>query len=157
MIHHLSLAARNPQRVAETIAALWRGTALPFPPVATGSWVAMAGDARSTTIEVYPCGTEIVPGEGDADAGSRTNPSPPQYVASHAAIASPLSREEIFALAAREGCLAKYRKRGGRFGVIEFWLEDSFMLEVMTAEMQAEYTGFMTPDTWRAALAAGRR
>jgi hypothetical protein len=156
MIHHLSLAARHPQRVAETIAALWRGTALPFPPVATGSWVAFAGDARSTTIEVYPYGTEIIPAAGDADAGARTNPSPSPYGATHAAIASPLTREEILALAQRAGCLAKYRKRGGRFGVIEFWLEDSFMLEVMTAEMQAEYVGFMTPDTWRSALAAPR-
>ena len=157
MIHHLSLAAKEPQRVAETIAALWRGTAMPFPPVGAGSWVAFAGDARSTTIEVYPYGTEILPSEGDADAGARTNPSPSRYGATHAAIASPLPREEIFALAARAGCLAKYRKRGGRFGVIEFWLEDSFMLEVMTAEMQAEYVGFMTPGTWSAVLAAAPR
>src|SRR5262249_52671050 len=114
-------------------------------------------DARSTTVEVYPIGTEIVPTAGDADAGARTNPSAPRYGATHAAIASPLTREEIFALAAREDCLAKYRKRGGGFGVIEFWLEDSFMLEVLTAEMQAEYTGFMTPETWRAVLAAAPR
>jgi hypothetical protein len=26
----------------------------------------------------------------------------------------------------RSGKLAKYRKRGGRFGVIEFWVENAF-------------------------------
>jgi hypothetical protein len=39
--------------------------------------------------------------------------------------------------------------------VIEFWLEDGVMLEVLTADMQAEYLAFMKPQTWRAVLAAG--
>jgi hypothetical protein len=33
------------------IAELWRGKAYPFPPVAKGSWVAMACDDRHSTIE----------------------------------------------------------------------------------------------------------
>lgn len=144
MIHHMSLAARDPQRVATAIAALWNGEARPFPPVAKGSWVAMARDERGTTIEVYPLGTEFHPAAGDADGEVWANPDAPRYGPSHAAVASPLSVEEIMALAAREGWTAKFRKRGGIFGVIEFWLEDCFMLEVLTPEMQAEYVGFMT-------------
>ena len=31
------------------------------------------------------------------------------------------------------------------------------MLEVMTPEMQAEYTGFMSPEAWRELLALGRQ
>lgn len=155
MIHHLSFAAREPQRVAEAIAALWGGEAFPFPPVAQGSWVAIAGDDRGTTIEVYPAGAELHPAEGDADSFAVMSPEPARHVATHAAIASPLAAEQIFALAEREGWLAKYRKRGGIFGVIEFWVENLFLLEVLTPEMQAEYTGFMSPDAWRALLAAG--
>jgi hypothetical protein len=153
MIHHFSFAAKEPQRAATAIAALWRGCALPFPPVAKGSWVAFADDARNTTIEVYPYGTEFHPGEGDADAVGEPSRQPRAFSASHAAVASPLTREEIFALAEREGWLAKYRKRGGVFGVIELWIENSFMIEVLTDEMQAEYLSFMKPDNWRAALA----
>ncbi|MBI1197590.1 MAG: hypothetical protein GC203_06995 [Phenylobacterium sp.] len=155
MIFHLSIAARDPRHVASVIAELWGGEALPFPPVAQGSWVAMAGDERGTTMEVYPAGAELRPAEGDADATAAMNPSPARHVATHAAIASPLSAEAVQAIAAREGWLSKYRKRGGVFGVIEFWLENAVMLEVLTPEMQQEYTGFMSPDAWRAMLAAG--
>jgi hypothetical protein len=144
MIHHMSLAARDPQRVASAIARLWRGEARPFPPVAKGSWVAMAGDDRGTTMEVYPLGTEFRPAEGDADGKVCANPNPPRYGPGHAAVASSLGMDEVMALAAQEGWTARYRKRGGLFGVIEFWLEDSFMLEVLTPEMQAEYLAFMT-------------
>ena len=155
MIHHFSFAAREPQRAAEAIAALWGGEAFPFPPVAEGSWVAISGDPRGTTIEVYPAGAELQPAEGDADAVAVMNDRPAQYVATHAAIASPLSEEEIYAMAARQGWLAKYCKRGGIFGVIECWVENAFLLEVMTPQMQREYTDFMSPEAWRTLLAAG--
>jgi hypothetical protein len=155
MIHHISFAARQPQRVAEAIAALWGGEAFPFPPVAEGSWVAIAGDAHGTTMEVYPAGAELRPAPGDADAAAFMQAEPRRYTATHAAIASPLSAEAVHALAAREGWLAKDCRRGGKFGVIEFWVENAFLLEVLTPEMQREYTDFMSPDAWRAVLAQG--
>jgi len=139
MIHHMSIAARNPQHVASVIAEFWRGQAMPFPPVAEGSWVAVAFDDRNTLIEVYPHGAELHPADGDADAVAVMNPQVSGFTASHAAIASPLEEAEIFAIAEREGWLAKYRKRGGQFGVIELWLENSTMIEVLTPKMQAEY------------------
>lgn len=155
MIHHISFAAREPQVVAAAVAELWGGEAFPFPPVATGSWVAISGDARGTTMEIYPWGAELRPAPGDADGVAVMSDSPPQHVASHAAIATSLDQAAVFALAARHGWTAKYRKRGGKFGVIELWVENSFLLEVMTPEMQREYTGFMSPAAWRALLAAG--
>lgn len=155
MIFHLSFAAREPQRAAEAVAELWGGEAFPFPPVAQGSWVAISGDERGTTMEIYPLGAALHPAEGDADSIAVMAAEPPGYVATHAAVATPLSAEEVHALAARHGWLTKYRKRGGIFGVIEFWVENTFLLEVLTPEMQAEYTGFMSPDAWRAMLAAG--
>ena len=157
MIHHLSIAARDPKRAATVIAELWNGEAFPFPPVAKGSWVAMAGDDRNTTIEVYPLGAELIPVDGDHDSEARMNPAASGVTPTHAAIATPLSQDEVVAIAKREGWTVKYRKRGGIFGVIEFWIENSFMLEVMTPEMQREYTGFMSPAAWRQLLAAGAR
>src|SRR4051794_3589769 len=62
---------------------------LPFPPVGKGSWVAMAGDARNSTIEVYPRGTELHETPGDMEGevrigtGRRNGPF-------HAAVATPL-------------------------------------------------------------------
>jgi hypothetical protein len=60
-------------------------------------------------------------------------------------VASPLEEAEVFAIAQREGWMAKYRKRGGLFGVIELWLENRQMMEVLTAEMQREYLAAKPP------------
>ena len=55
----------------------------------------------------------------------------------------------VHAIAEREGWLAKYRKRGGKFGVIEFWIEGTRMIEVLTPAMQGEYLGAMTAENWK--------
>ena len=139
MIFHLSIAADDPARVARVIAELWGGKARIFPPVAQGSAVAISGDANGTSFEIYPRGCELVPGEGDADAVATINAQAPRLTATHAAIGTQLSPDAVFAIAAREGWIAKYRKRGGFFGVIELWLENATLIEVLTPEMQAEY------------------
>lgn len=153
MLFHLSIAAHDPQHVAQVIAEFWRGEAFPFPPVTPGSWIALAGDDRGTAIEVYPIDTVLREEEGDADAtGERCGQA--SFTATHAAIATPLSESEVMVIAARENWPAKYRKRGGAFGVIELWIEGRQMVELLTAEMQAEYLATMTVDNYRAMLRA---
>jgi hypothetical protein len=61
----------------------------------------------------------------------------------HGAIATGLDRDAVLAIAAREAWPAKYRKRGGMFGVIELWIEGRQMMEVLTPEMQSEYLAVM--------------
>src|SRR5437879_3582326 len=60
MIHHLSIAARDPKRAAETLAELMGGTAVPFPPN-PGSYFALQLDNHGSGVEVYPAGTELEP------------------------------------------------------------------------------------------------
>ena len=151
MIFHVSIDADQPRHVAEVLAEIWGGQATPFPPVVAGSWVAMAGDERNTTIEVYPRGTELMPAEGDADSYGIIG-APDRHSATHIAIATRLDREAVYAIAQREGWPVKYRKRGGAFGVIEFWIEGSRMIEILTPEMQNEYLGAMTVENWNGLL-----
>lgn len=151
MLFHISVPADDPARVAAVIAELWRGESLPFPPIA-GAHVAFAGDDRASAIEVYPRETVLEP---DADGGgvrARMAPTPAYRGACHAAIASPLSVEAISAIARREGWTCNVQSRGGVFRVVEFWLENAFMLEIMTADMQAEYVARITPANWRKML-----
>ena len=155
MIFHLSIDANDPRHVAEVLAELLGGEALPFPPVSEGSWVAMAGDERGTTVEIYPAGTDLVIGEGDSDAVGLPGQTG-RLTATHFAMATNCTVDEVLAIAAREGWPAKYCKRGGIFGVIEFWIEGTRMIEVMTAEMQHEYLSAMTIANWKAMLAQGR-
>jgi hypothetical protein len=151
MLFHVSIEADDPQHVAEVIAEFWGGEALPFPSVIDGSWVALAGDERSTLVEVYPRGTELHPTAGDAvgvlSAHRRHNPV-------HIAIATKLNSELVFAICKREGWEAKYCKRGGAFGVIEIFMEGCQMIEVLTPEMQQEYLDAITIPNWKAMLAA---
>lgn len=154
MLFHLSIAAREPRHVAEVIAELWQGEVFPFPPVSDDGWIAIAGDDRGTALEVYPLGTTLREAAGDADAYGEPAAGD-GFTATHAAIATMLDQAAVLAIAAREGWPAKYRKRGGQFGVIELWIEGRQMMEVLTPEMQAEYLASMKPEGWRRMLAAG--
>ncbi len=151
MLFHISMAARRPQQVARLIAELWGGRAYPFPAVAEGSWIAMAGDERGSAIEVYPIGTELHEGEGGAGASSRPGrPAPNGPV--HAAIATELAMGDVKGIARRFGAPAKVCSRGP-FRVIEIWVEGCFMIEVLTPEMQAEYQSSFSFDGYERYLA----
>lgn len=151
MLFHVSIAAHDPQHVAEVIAELWGGDALFFPPVSDNGWIVLAGDERRTAMEVYPIDTVLREAEGDADAYGEPSGNG-AYTATHAAIGTDLSQDAVMAIATREGWPAKYRNRGGMFGVIEMWIEGRQMIEVLTSEMQSEYRMSMSAENWRAML-----
>ena len=153
MLFHVSNEADNPRHVATELADILGGEAAPFPPVGEGSWVALAGDDRGTMIEVYPRGTEMhmAPGEEDA-VGIRREKR--RHGPTHIAIATKLDMPDIFLLANREGWAVKYCRRGGQFGVIELWVENCLLVEVLTPEMQREYLDSVTIPNWRNMVAA---
>lgn len=153
MLFHISMAAERPEQAARLVAELWGGRAYPFPPVAEGSWIAMAGDERGSAIEVYPLGTELHEGEGEAPvrpAAGRPSPNGPVHVA----IATGLGVDEVRAIAKRFGAPAKVCVRGP-FRVVELWVEGRFMIEVLTPDMQAEYLANFHPAGYERFLAAG--
>ncbi len=87
---------------------------------------------------MYPLGTELIPGEGYSPPQFRHNPAASPFGATHAALSIQRTKEEIFALAGREGWRALELSRG-QFRVIELWIENQVMLELMTEEMAQEY------------------
>jgi len=137
MIHHISIPAENPLHVARTLVELFGGSLTQFGPY-RNSYIAWAEDAHGTAIEVFPLGTEMYPGPGEGQANFRHNADASGFVATHAAVSVPCKKEEIFSLAQREGWRAVELSRGS-FHVIEFWLENRVMLELLTAEMATEY------------------
>ena len=137
MIHHLSIPATNPLHVTSVLVELFGGVLTRFGPY-RDSYIAWAGDDYGTAIEVYPVGTEMFPDAGGGQANFRHNVSASPFVATHAAVSVSRSKEEILSLAQREGWRAIELSRGS-FRVIEFWIENHVMLEVMTEEMAQEY------------------
>jgi hypothetical protein len=146
MIFHASIPADDPQRVAEVIAEIWQGEAFRFPPW-PGAFVAMAGDERGSTLEVYPRAQTIAPGAGVPQP--RHDPAPIRTSCFHLAIATALTPKEIFAIGEREGWQTQRCSRGGLFEVVELWLENSLLAEVLSPEMQHDYRTKVNLETWR--------
>ena len=137
MIHHLSLPARDPKHVAQVLTELFGGTLTGFGPY-RNSFIAWMGDEHGTAVEVYPTGTEMLPDQGSGQANFRHFETGSPYSATHAALSVDADRAEIFALAQREGWRAIELSRGSN-NVIEFWIENAVMLELMTPEMTRDY------------------
>jgi hypothetical protein len=151
MLFHLSIEADDPRRVAEALAQIWGGEAFPFPPVGVGSWVALAGDEFGSMIEVYARGTELQEGGGGEGAfGVQT--APRRNGATHFAMGTSLSAEQVLTIASDNGWSAKYCRRADRFGLIEVWIDGCLMVEVLTKAMQREYLEAITIDGWRSML-----
>jgi hypothetical protein len=162
MINHISIGAHNPEKVANIIAELWGGYAFPFPP-SPGGWVALADDGRGTMVEIVPAHVQLVPGTGFPEEQGFTQQTITDHFEAtfvpdneltlfgsvHLNINSPLTEEAIKAIAKREGwrCFTANRGRG-LFQLIEFWIEDRFLLEVNTPEMTARYQDLVTAENY---------
>ena len=146
MIHHVSIPARDPRRVAEVLAEVMGGKCLPFGPL-EGAFMAAAGDPHGTMIEVYPEEATLdIPAADDQVVFGKQ--APPRSWPFHLLLSVPKSREEVEAIGAREGWRAKTFARGfpGQkpfFHLIEFWVENRVMVEVAPPEMAAEYETFL--------------
>lgn len=139
MIFHASIPADDPERVARVLGEVLGGDSVPFHSIA-GSFMARGSDEYHTSIEVYPRQRVSMPGEGDDEqARSVILERPPQYGCFHLAVGTPLSVEQVLEIGRREGWRTKYFSRHGAFDVIEFWVENSLMIELLTESMQRKY------------------
>jgi hypothetical protein len=165
MINHISIAVQEPKKVANVLAEIWDGAVYPFPP-APGSFFVVANDRKGTAVEITPAGTVIVPGEGlpdenDLEAATEEfegrfvkSDLVPRYVATHLNINTRKSIEEIRAIGKREGWRVMVANRGeGLFQLIELWVENTFMLEVMTPAQTERYIEITSPEFMERAFA----
>lgn len=147
MIHHVSIPAREPRHVAEVLAEVMGGHCVPFGPL-EGAYMATSGDEHGTMIEVYPDRATLDIPSNDDQVVFGDNTAPPRTWPFHLLLSVSKEREEIEAIGAREGWRAKTFGRGMKghepfFHVIEFWLENRLMIEVVSPEMAREYEGFL--------------
>ena len=91
MIHHLSIAARDPKHVAGVLAEFMGGVAVPFPPN-PGSFFALQLDEHGSGVEVYPAGTELRPGGSDGGGFVKKPAAERGYGPTHLRSASPARR-----------------------------------------------------------------
>jgi len=155
MIHHISISARDPRHVAGVIAELMGGRAFPFPGAIPDSFIAVTGDKHGTMIEVYPADMTLEP-----DGTPKRKPGRvPQRGPFHALLSVPLERAEIERIGNREGWTTRFCGRGAPgqkplFHLVEVWVEDHFMLEVVPQSMVGDYEKLIQFDVIGTMMAA---
>jgi hypothetical protein len=147
MLFHASIAAADPKRVAGVVAELWGGKIFPFSPGVGNSWMVIADDGRGTGLEVYPHGHLL---RQTPEPGAPLKTDLPLESATHIALGTILSREEVFAIGKREGwnTFDKRRVAGGGFNVIEMWAENTQMFEVLPKTALEEYLQSTRSQSW---------
>lgn len=148
MIHHISIPVINPHQVAQVLAELLRGRVEAFEPN-PNFFIVLAGDEYGTAVEVYPIGSEIIPGQNEQQASFRQNVCPTAFMGVHAAISVPTGLEQIKQIGEREGWRVLPCNRDGLFDVVEFWIENRLMLELLTPEIKAKYLHVTNPIHWK--------
>ncbi|WP_174296328.1 hypothetical protein [Sphingomonas bacterium] len=150
MIHHLSIAVKNPEHVAGVLTKLMGGWSRPFR-MYPGSYQAFQLDDNGTQIEIYPAGLEIQPVSDRPGGLTPGTPRDPAYGPTHFALSVRHSEEEVYAIMAAEDWLCRRNDRA-EFPVIEVWIENAMMFEVLPPDFAAKYLE-VTQQTKREVLA----
>jgi hypothetical protein len=148
MILHASVVADEPRKTAETLARLLGGIALPLGP-GEGTWSAIGPDPIGNLVSVLERGSEFhrTGEQVDTRMGARV-----RHSAYHLLIETRLSEAEVLNLAAERECHALKAKHGA-FDVIEFWIDDCLLIEVVTPDMGRDYRELIESDELRQRLA----
>ena len=141
-IHHFTVPARDPQRVAQVLAELLGARVVPIPHP-RGTLLVYADDADGTAIEVWPA--TLRGGVGEHELELRDLPLPEAWP-HHAYVSSDAcDADSILAVFAREGWRAEKVRNGPPgfgFSLVRAWIEDYAAIEIVGAEMRAEYERF---------------
>ncbi len=141
MIHHLSVAAHDPKGVAEFFAELLDGVSVDFPPN-PGSYMAFARDGNGTGVEVYPAGSLMTPNAEQGAIFARRPAQAPERSATHFALSVSRDAAEVAAMARARGWDCFTCDRGGHFHVVEIWVENAWLVEILPPSFAEEYLGF---------------
>ena len=136
MIHHISLPAIDPEKTAQILQKIFSGKITDFSPV-NGAYMLWFGDDFGSALEIYPAEVTLRPGNPTSPCRFKHKGSS-HFSAVHAAISCKLSTKEILAIAEESNWHAAEFRRGS-FSVVEFWIDNHFMLELLTPKMTKEY------------------
>lgn len=144
MIHHISIDAYNPLRVASVLAEILNGKVYKF--LIPGSYTVMPFDNYGTAVAVFKQGDVWAPSI-DTEPAQVIQTVPTDLVAIHAAISVPSTQQQIEQIGQREGWHILTRKQGDApFSVVEFWLENRLLMEFLPPEFEIQYLQAMQPE-----------
>ena len=148
-IHHFTVPAHDPKRVANLLAEVLGARVVPMPHP-HGSLLVYAGDSDGSAIEVWPAGTRGVVGSQHLELGNL--PLPEAWPHHGYVTTDACDAETILAAFARQGWRAELVHNGppnGGFSLVRAWIENHTTIEIGGREMRAEYERFFREATAR--------
>ncbi|HKP55835.1 MAG TPA: hypothetical protein VJV78_03915 [Polyangiales bacterium] len=141
-IHHFTLPARNPARVAGVLAELLGGRVIPIPHP-RDTLLVYAGDSDGTAIEIWPAGVRIDASGRDLEI---TDLPLPEAWPHHGYITSDgCDPDRVLEVFAREGWKAEKVRNGpphAGFSLVRGLIENHTGIEIGGREMREEYERF---------------
>ena len=146
-IAHASIPADDPKKVAEVLADIFQGEALPFPPAGKDAWMAWSGDG-AIELEISKRGLVMTYGEEEAEW--QPDGITRRLTETHLAICVERLASEVIAIAKAAGWPVRHCDRGnGVFQLTEVWVEGAFVIEVMDPAQTAHYRKVVTLENWK--------
>lgn len=146
-IHHFTIPAHDPKRVAGVLAELLGARVVPMPHP-HDSLLVYAGDTDGSAIEVWPAATRGAVGGHDLEL---SNLPLPEAWPHHAYVTTDVcDADAILAAFTREGWKAERVYNGppnGGFGLVRCWIENHAPIEIGGREMREEYERFFREAT----------
>jgi len=143
MIHHVSIEADDPMKVATVIAKLMGGRAhkgFPF----KHSCSAFSGDEYGTMFECWQRGKVVaIPKSGAGQFELKDSDALQKYQPFHTALSVKLEDDEVMAIAKEAGWETAVRSNGA-FSVVEVWIGNRLLLEVLSPTQAENYLRAMT-------------
>jgi hypothetical protein len=145
MIHHISIDAQDPLKVASVLAEILNGKVYDF--FIPGSALVIPFDKYGTHIVVFKLGDVWAPG-ADAEAAKVLSADSAHLVSSHAAMSVTTDHSHIEKIGKREGWRVLTRHKGATvaFSAVELWVENRVLFEFFTPEFLPQYLQVMRPD-----------
>lgn len=137
MLHHASFNAQDPQTVAQVLARIVGGHVLraPIPPFPDDSWFVCTNDELGSYLEILPVDRVF---DQERGSGLHSDPQARRTSGVHLLVSSPLSADQVLSVAAEAGWKADFADLR-LFRIARIWVENSFLIEVLTPEHKADY------------------
>lgn len=130
MINYISIHVKDPKHVANVLAEILEGQANPFLGQ-TGSYKVFSSNEYVAIIELHPIRDELIPRQNDERESSLVDFHTCSCSTVQATLFVPKSQTQIEQIANREGWQVLPSNRDGLFDVIQFWVENRLILELL--------------------------